>query len=66
VPLILREACGFYVFMTSADTFNSFLKILTLPFQVGSQRFIEGDSRILAMSPRMFLQLGLAFWLEGN
>jgi hypothetical protein len=25
-----------YVLMTSVDAFNSFLKILTLPFQVGS------------------------------
>jgi len=56
----------FYVLMTSVDSFNSFLKILTLPFQVGSQSFIECDGRVLSMSPRVFLQLRLAFWLEGN
>jgi len=56
----------FYVLMTSVDAFNSFLKILTLPLEVGSQSLIECDGRVLAMSPRIFFQLRLAFWLEGD
>jgi len=45
----------FYVFIASVDTFNCFLKIQTLPFQVSSQSFIECDGRVLAMSARVFL-----------
>jgi len=50
--------------MAPANTFHGFLKILALPFQIGSQSFIEGDGRVLAMALRVFLQLRLAFRLE--
>jgi hypothetical protein len=56
---------GFYVFMTPANTFNSFLEILALPFQIGCQSFIECDGRVLAMSLRILFQLCLALRLEG-
>jgi hypothetical protein len=55
---------GFHIFVTPADAFHGFLKILALPFQIGSQGFIECDGRILAMSLRVFLELRLAFRLE--
>ena len=41
-------ASGSHVFMASPDTFNGFLKILPLPFQIGSQSFVECDSGVLA------------------
>src|SRR5258708_7388068 len=56
---------GFHICMTPADTFHGFVEILALPFQVGSQSFIECDSRILAMSLRVFFQLRLALRFEG-
>jgi len=56
---------GFYVFMAPADTFNSFLEILALPFQIGSQSLIKRDGRVLPTPLGVFLQLRLAFRLEG-
>jgi hypothetical protein len=49
------SASSFYVFMAPADTLNGFLKILPLPFQIGSQNFIEGDGGILATPLSVFL-----------
>jgi hypothetical protein len=40
-------ASGFHVVMASADPFDGILEILAIPFQIGSQRFIECDGRIL-------------------
>ena len=58
------SASSLHIFMAPANTFHGFLKILALPFQIGSQSFIEGDGRVLAMALRVFLQLRLAFRLE--
>jgi hypothetical protein len=57
-------ALGSYIIMPPADALYGFLEILTFPFEIRSQSFIECDGRILAMSLSVFLQLGLAFWLE--
>jgi len=56
---------GFHVFMTTADTFHGFLKILALPFQVSSQSFVERHGGVLAMPLCVFLELSFAFRLEG-
>ena len=69
-PHLGKEVSGwsgtscFHIFVTPADTFHGVLKILALPFQIGSQGFIECDGRVLAMSLRIFLELGLAFRFE--
>jgi hypothetical protein len=57
---------GSYVFMTPADTFNGFLEILALPFQIGSKSLIKRGGRVLATPLRVFLQLRLALGFEGN
>jgi hypothetical protein len=55
-----------YVFMTLADTFNGFLEILALPFQIGSKGLIKCGGGVLATPLRVFLQLRLALGFEGN
>src|SRR5271155_3114362 len=53
-------ASGSYVFMASPDTFNGFLEILALPFQISSQSLIERNGRVLATALSVFLKLRLA------
>jgi hypothetical protein len=50
--------------MAMADPFDGFLEILAIPFQIGSQRFIECDGRILT-TPLSVLILALCVRVSG-
>jgi hypothetical protein len=57
---------GFYIRRATADPFRGFRKVLTFPFQVRGQCFVEGRSGILAMPSGVFFQLCLTFRFQLN
>ena len=60
------SASGFHVLIALPDTFNSLLKILTLPLQILGQSVVQSGGRVLPATLRVFLELSLAFRFDGD
>jgi hypothetical protein len=59
-------ASRLYIPIAPADRFHRFLIVPTLPFQILSQGVIEHDGGVLPVLLRVFFQLGLALWFDGD
>lgn len=60
------RATGFHVLATLANTFNSFLIVLTFPFEVLGEHLIKRVSNALAAASRELLELRQPLRLNGH
>jgi len=54
------NASGSYILVAVADTFDRFLEVLALPFEIGRQGLIEGSSGVLAVTLGILIELRTA------
>ena len=57
---------GGHIGIAPADGFDGLFRILALPFEIGTECFVERRGRVLAVALGVLLQLGAALGLERN